>query len=742
MIDFFYRDFTEWKWPIYNWEEESLKWTMEPQSTKERYHKNKDYMMEVEAVLPPKKVIKFSIPLKDEWEEDLSFQKLLLNDIKIDPKTRVLMNNLLKDYYFCHGWFFVKRTTSVHDKMNTKQMESLQIMKDQILGNIRTGPLHLDYIIGKWSKRERIQTDFPIHQDEKLTYYVGNKKYTTTVFWSYTRTLRAAMFDGSMYDFYWWHDLQYCQRLFDLNYWATNFWLACRFLGKTQYSLWNNIHPLFKSPTLLSEISDEANLKTHFFVPTQRVIPNFSKKIVWFFNNFLIKRCGMSPDAAEQIYNLRSDNALHLYIDGSDRVMEFVSQASENRWERSQRSIIDEADHIPWYEKLMTTVSNSWAWSIHSISTIWEDSKSSPFYQKYVDTMIKQQDLKPIEEVIHYVHTKYWFDKITDIKEYEKFIRNRTFSKARNEFYKLRPYYAQKSTIDEVEWMTEDDKQVRIEQTINSAWHRWMIAELYCEPHSVDPAIPYRSALIDPEKLPTMYEKVFVWYDEADSSDKAWLVVIWMNRWKLYVIEAHILPNITAERYQYMREVMWRLAKISIAKPSMIVDIWRWPIYFTQTSENVKYVDMAIKARSWYSEDIKNTWGLSHYSVGTRTLVENVIKSDLIETSTLFFSTLLAQDVEVKTPHWIKIFDSLLTQMDNYVLENGSYRGKNKKIDDLVSAMLYAAYYAYNSWIKEKAISQETTRENFTDIMNQKKFNQSHIQSQKPKRSSMWRSFW
>lgn len=150
-----------------------------------------------------------------------------------------------------------------------------------------------------------------------------------------------------------------------------------------------------------------------------------------------------------------------------------------------------------------------------------------------------------------------------------------------------------------------------------------------------------------------------------------------------------------------MTSIINKRSTKSWLKPSIIVDIWRGNIYFRETSNNVPFVDMAIKARSWRFEKVEQSQGISFYSVWTELLVQDIMNVELIGADKIFFSSWLSGNIEIQSPEWVREVDWLFWQLDNYIMEGKTYKGKGKKPDDLVSALLYASYFAYNEWLKQ-----------------------------------------
>ena len=850
---FLYRSFRKSLGCFYNGDEWLLPQTLDSIEAKWRWKQNKKYMQKIKVSLPPQQIVEMMIPVREEWEEDLSFEERMLSDIRIDPKIRILCNKILTKFKYCTWWFFVLRDEAFHTKMHTKNMEVLQLMKDVIMWFVRYDPIRLDYDIGRGAKKKRIQTDRDIAENlEGLTYMVGDKKYKTDIYWVYTRKLRKAMFQHH-FNFYWDHELQYFQRDYDLNYGAINYMCASRNSGKctafgsmvrmwdgsskkaedielwdkllasdgkwfvdviekeyfkkecveielnnwlkktvstdhriplpenysrdwrdldidnyrradsltnddilatgeysvveawdynwssvkqktnkwqqdvvhirvtgdscyrvngilthnTFYGLYNTALPMFKSPTSLREFADPANFKCHFFVKSIGVIENYSEKLKDFFYNLLVKTYKLDEQAANQIVEWKtSRNTMYLHTADWDRPFEFVSElASSRRWERSARATLDECNYLKNYEDVSDFATKSGAGTVNYISTISVESKTTDFYKGWTKAMIKARQAQPIEEIIHHVWTKYGFDKIKSTEEYRQMALDGVFDEARAEYYSMRTVYAQKVTLDDVEYKTEQEKKVDIESSIESiTGYDGMLAEFFCELSPEKAEINYRPNIVEAITAPKHFDKIYAGYDEAEWYDDATLVVGWVINRKLYTLAQYILPVQVGQRYAKINDIMSYWQRFSKHEPSLILDIGRGPIYFRETSSNVKRCDMAIKARSWRFEKISAISWVSYYSVGTELLVQDMMNSELLWGDMCFLLDTLSSDIEIETAEGPLMVDWLFWQLDNYVKQKGSYKGKNKKRDDLVSARLYMAYYAWSDAIKEWAI--------------------------------------
>lgn len=1144
MISRLFREYKEKTWPFFTGDEKYISSCFDQKEAKKWFEDNKHNFEEIEIVIPPKKPIKVRIPIKLDWEEDISFEERILSDIRIDPKIRTICNKILQEYKYCFWWHFVRKHW-VWQKMNPKNMEILQLMKDVIMWFIRYEPIKLNYEVWKWAKKRKIEYDWDITEDfNDVTYFVWWKSHKTNIYWVFTRKLRKSMFTR-YFKFYWDHEFQYFQRELDLNYWAINYlcssrdswkcsyendlirmydwtqkmskdiviwdkllssdwfwyvtvtekdeffkecleitltnwmkktvstdhrvptqdnysrkwweldidqykkaesinstdmlatqlsvrefsnewsyeewaivwyslWDWCRsnwidwdskpwsificsscerktlrikelselmwynnscfirdwvhyinilwsYWMKWEYSLnkhsyekfihpsifwksnnfkwwliewlfntdwyfnnfrgieycstseelvrwiqqilqdlwiltsirskkiqsnykstkdiarylditsmnslrtifenirfsnkknyeilkahcnreieyerqslyttplcsfvecevkpiqwnqtikwrkrqyfywdyrkprynysrqklesywlehrwiywWNKpkkienvwkkkvIHisvtwdscfwvnwilthnsivwlreaclPLFKSKTSLREFADPANLKSHFFVKANNVIDNMSAKIKEFFYNLLVKTYKLDELAAQQIVERKgSEWKFILHQDEWDRTMEFVSElATSKRWERSWRAVLDESNYLKNFDEVSEFATKSGAQSVFYISTISQDSKNSKFYNWWVKALMKNKELMAIDEVLHYIRTKYWFNKIKCKEDYKEMALNWTLDNARAEYFKLRPSWWQKVTLDEVEYLTEEEKEVKVQWSIDSVTgYDWMLAEYYCELSPETPVIRYKPNIIDFENVPRQFDKIYAWYDVADSYDDPALIIWWVYDKKLYIIEEHDLPKLISERYEKINEILWFREKRSWLRPSLIIDIWNgWSTVFMHTAENVKYCDMAIKARSGTSEKIWNTQWISFYQVWTETLVKTIVNNEMIWADRLFFSSMLSTDSET----W------LFNQLDNYIQDSKwTYKGKWHKHDDKVTALLYLTYYVYMEEIKwEKTYNQK----NDVDILNEytKKLQEKTMLMNRPaKKKTLW-SIW
>lgn len=735
MISRLFREYKERLWPFYFWDPSTSSSCFDPVEAKKWYSENEFFFEDIEIIIPPQKIIKIRVPVKDEWEEDDEFEKVILSDIRIDPIIRTITNKLLQSYKYCKWWFFVRKQW-FKDKMHTKDMEILQLMKDVILWYVRYEPIKLEYYVGKWTKKRLVEYDWDIAEDfNNVEYHVGWKKHKTNIFWAYTRKLRKAMLQDNPFEFYWWHELQYRQRYYDLNYWAINYLCASRASGKTLMSMWRQSMYMFKSITSKAEKADDGYLTTYLFTPVESVIPEYAKKIKKMFYNLLVKTYELWQEAANQIIEWKSsENKMLLKTSTDDRPFIMYSErAVAPRWWRAWIANIDEANYLKNYQEVSAFATKSGAQTIHNISTISQDSKQSLFYKNRVDATIATKKLKPIDEVIHHVWVKFWFDKIKSRDDYKKFVEEWIFDKAKVEFYKLRPVFWMKTTLDDLEIYTEEEKKNMVETELNSVnWYDWMLAEYYCELSPEKPVIRYKPNIIDEKQLPRMFDKIYAWYDEAEQYDHPSLIIWWLSNWVIYVLEQHDLPKTWEdERYKAINEILGFWVSKSWLKPSLIIDIWRWPIYFREASRNVEYCDMAIKTRSGSSVKEWQTAWVFFYQVGTEYLVRDLVNNELIWGDKLFFSLALSSD-----DNW------LFEQLDNYIKDKWTYKWKWHKSDDKVTAFLYMCYYAYMDWIKwNKTIRVKQEEADPIKRMGIE-FEKKHIQMNTKKKAISLRSMW
>lgn len=880
MIWFLYREYTKARGAIYDWNKDNLHRCIDTTQAEKRRKDNEQWVQEVEITLPPDRIVKVNIPVRESGEEDSTFQEEVLTDIMIDPKVRLICNKILEKYKFCAWWFFVSLGNDAKKKMHTKNMEALQMMKDVIMGYIRYEPLALEYTIGKAGKKEKITYDWDITQDFKdVMYTVWGKKYKTDVYGVYTRRLRKAMIE-KYFDFYWGHEFQYWQREFNLNYWAINYLCASREIGKCveensiiemadgsqkkakdivvgdellasdwsssvivkekatfikdcyelkywgnscvvshdhriptivnydkvgkvwdsdvnnytqakdiqEYDLimkkgwkfirvWENnfvwkkkvvhlhvtgdelfwcndilVHntflglydisiPIFKSPTLLKEKNDKAYLDTHFYVPVESVIENYSQKLKWFMHSLLVDTYQLNTEVANQIIEwVGSDWKMYLHTKEWSRSINFVSQlATSRRGSRSSRAILDEANYMSpkKYIDISEFATKSGAGSVNYISTISIDSKKSNFYKEWTEAMIKSRNNVPIDEAIHRTWTKFWFDKLKSKDDYKKMVDNQVFAKARAFFYSLRPIWGQKVTLDDSEVKTQEEKNKDIQSAIDSTTgYDGMLAEYFCELSKEKWAIDYRKNIIRHDAISNTFEKIYAGYDEAEDYDEPWFVVGGVLDWKIYVIGQYILPIDINERFKVMNEILEYREARSDRTPSVIHDLGRWPWYYREASAAVSYIDMAIKTRHASPEKVAKSAWVKYYQVSTEVLIKQIINQELINGNILFFSDSLSSKITVKKDWEDVQIDSLFTQLDNYKLVNWTYRGEWKKVDDNVSALIYMAYYAYNNYIKNDGIKNNTQTHEDKNMA----FHRRVLNARKPKkRKGIWR---
>ena len=694
MFWFIRREFSETDWPFFSGENATA--CFSAREAKNRYKKNREYLQEVTVTIPPMKEVTFKIPVRERGVEDYWFEEEILSNQKIDPKSRIVVNSLLKEYMFCKWWYFVKKET--WDKMHTKNMEALQLMKDVMLWFVRYEPIDLEYQVWKWAKRKTINYSWEIAEDIPITYMVGDKKYKTTVYWVYTQKIRKCMFNRidehgrpyNMFEFYWGHELQYRQRQAELEYWSVNYICASREVWKTLFGEYMLIKHLYKCPTQKKHIADPWYLDSHFIVPVNSLIKDYTKKMKEFFSNMFVNHYRLTKEAANQIVEWKNSEFTFTFKTAKyDRTIEVISEQSTNRKGiRSTFWLLDECNTLKKYEEMSEVIGNSGAQWIMNISTISKDSKKSEFYNLWTKAVVETKKLKPIDEIIHMLWIKYGFDEMKSRDDYIRMMDEWVFEQVQAEYFTLRPLYWMKVTVDDWEHLTKEEKVVKINRAINLAWwYDWMLAELYCELAPDKPAINYRPNIIEQSEIPKIFDKIYAWYDEADSFDGATLCIIWLLDKKLYVLEAEELPRPLEEKMQRINQMIMPYVQKSRHKPSMIMDVQRGSAWYRETARAVPFLDMGIKARWENVEKFASQDWVWFYLVWNPVLVIDVMNTELINQDKIFFSDSLGGST------W------LFSQIDNFIrYDSGRFKWKGKAKDDLVSALLYWAYYAFKDW--------------------------------------------
>lgn len=688
-----YKEYKPKRWVFYDGNRENLKHVTSQDISTAWYKRHELNFQEVEVTYPPNKKVIVKIPIVEDWEPDDSLEEYCSTNRMADHIIRVIVQYLCKDYQPTKDWWFMKRLSSNDKRMDTRNMEVLQLMKEVIVGNVRYNPLTLYYT----ENNKKVERELKIVQNfdkwRWLPYVVWWKQYYTKIYWTYETAIRNAMFPNShLFDLYWWHQLEYYQRVYDLNYGQTNYLCASRDSWKTLLLMYLLSKRFFKDYTFLDELNNWVPLQ--FVILKTDLAKKYSKYLDSMFYNLLVKEWGIDPMFAWKIAKYTDSNyAFKFKTKDFERTMDFISVLSEsNRWVRTWGTWFDESNYLKNFDKISGDLSDAGISDIHFISTISSDSDSTEFFKSYSKARIKSKSHQPIEEVLHYLWRKYEFHKVRDEKDYKEMMEARVFENARAELFELRPTYGQETTIDDIDRMTQRTKNAKITKSMNSAnWYAWVLAELYCQLVPKTPALKYKPNIINSAEIPKFFDKIYMWFDEADWYDNPALVIGWYTWWRLFIVDSIKIPVEEDARVDEMKKQVEYRSKRSALRPEIIVDTWRWIAHFREVKRHIDEVRYAFaKNANWKSYNKVQKQKINVFNVGRDYLIK-LVNVDLLWWFKVYISSDLSNE------WW------LMSEMDKFVKhKSGTIQWKKKTDkDDQVNAFLMACFFCWYDVIKD-----------------------------------------
>lgn len=663
---FLYKDRDNDRGLFYNWDKVNLKYCLDPRSAEQWYEKHKHLMVMVNVKRPPDLEIPVQLPL---WTD-----KLLKQDIDtkfltfitrgaVSTRMEFILSRFMDNYHLSNDGTFYRREQEDKSALeSTRNVLALCMMKDIILWVFRVTPLK----IPAWKNKKNLQKmdyiDWDIWEDFSIEYEVQGTKYKTNLFGVYKPKLFEAMLTDTGRTFN-----GFCLQNWQMMVWLLSWWVTYviwpRWWGKSLYINWDSAGYLLKEITDSNERIQEfsvlymglsAKQNAPYMVYSQQMLNNLID---------LPSFCNRLPDGS------------WLYITDGDkqRKLEYVTtnQNDPTRSRRTRKFVWDEADYLDW-DYVWTAMATADS-LVTLISTIGPDTQAWHFYQGWLNAYKNQRDYEPIDVLIHDIWVKYWLHLCTSRADYIKKIKNWDFEKMRAEFIQRRPEVALHFTMDDVEFLTEDQKVAQVTRVLNARGYDYMLAEYYWE-YSTDQTV----FNVDGVQLgcPSDCDYWVVGYDEADTFDNPWLCVLWAKDGKYYIKETHNLAKESNERFAKMKEIIQGY-KNSWKPVYLVLDASRWWAAARELGMLWMPVDMLIK---WTWNVTYQPW--ARHNVGKAWCIE-MIRSSFFDTN------LIHIDPACYWESW------LVEELSHFKKWKASARWEKKKHDDQVSGMMLVLYFAW-----------------------------------------------
>lgn len=670
-----YKDRDNDRWLFYNGEEQNLKYTLDPNEAKDRYEKHKSKMVFVNIKRPPDLEIPIQLPLATAplLKKDIDTKFLtFITKGAVSTRMEFILSRFMDSYHLWTDWNFYRREEEDKSALaSTRNVLALCMMKDIILGIFRVTPLKIP--AGK-SKKNFGKTEFlewDIWEDFWIEYEVQGTKYKTNLFWVYKPKLFEAMLADTGRTFNW-----FCLQNWQMMVWLLSGWVTYviwpRWWGKSLYINGDSAWYLLKEITDSNEKIQEFSV-LYMWLSQKQNAPYmvYSQQML---NNLLDlpSFCNKLPDST----------GLYILDWDKQRKLEYVTtnQNDPTRSRRTRKFVWDEADYLDW-DYVWTAMATADS-LVTLISTIGPDTQAWNFYKGWLNAYKAQRDYEPIDVLIHDIWIKYNMHLCTSRNDYIKKIKNWDFEKMRAEFIQRRPEVALHFTMDDVEFLTEEQKQAQVVRVLNARWYDYMLAEYYGE-YSTDQTV-FNIEWVQLE-CPSDCDYWVVGYDEADTFDNPWLCILWCKDGKYHIKETHNLAKESNERFAKMKKIIQDY-KNKWKPVYLVLDASRWWAAARELGMLGMPCDMLIK---WTGNVTYQPW--ARHNVWKAWCIEMIRSS--------FFDTNLIHIDPACYWEW-----GLIEELSHFKKYKASARWEKKIHDDQVAWMMLVLYFAWfhdQLWTKD-----------------------------------------
>ena len=679
MYWFMYKNFMEDSWGLfYDWNPMNLKKCLDATEAQEWYEKHKKLMVTVYIKRPAGVEVPVSIPLGTDklLKQDIDTNFLtFITKWALSTRSEFIASKFMDNYYLSKEWIFYRRETEDTSRLkNTRNVLALCIMKDIILGQFRVTPLKIP--MGK-NKKNLNKTEFlewDLWDDFSLEYSIQWEKFKTNVFWVYRPKLFEAMLSDTGRQFN-----GFCLQNWQMMVWLLSGWVTYvigpRWGWKSLYINWDMAWYLLKEITDVNEkvqewsqlymgLSQKQNAP--YMVYAQQMLNNLID---------LPSFCNKLPDST----------GLYIIDWDKQRKLEYVTtnQNDPTRSRRTRKFVWDEADYLDW-DYVGTAMSTADS-LVTLISTIGPNTQAWHFYQWWLNAYKNQREYEPIDILIHDIWVKYWMHLCKDRKDYIRKIKNWDFEKMRAEFIQRRPEVALHFTMDDVEFLTEQQKEAQVTRVLNARGYDYMLAEYYWE-YSTDQTV----FNVDGVQMacPGDCDYWVVGYDEADTFDNPWLCILGCKDWKYYIRETYNLAKESNERFAKMKSIIQDY-KNKWKPVYLVMDASRWWAAARELWMLWMPCDMLIK---WTGNVTYQPW--ARHNVWKQWCIE-MIRSSFFDTNIIHIDPACYWE-------W-----GLVEELSHFKKWRASARWEKKKHDDQVSGMMLVLYFA---WFHDQLATKDVVK--------------------------------
>ena len=653
-----YKDFDADRGLFYNGQPQNLKYVLDPKEAEQWYDKHRELMVSVNIKRPPDLEIPVQIPLgtgkllkQDIDEKFLSF----ITKGAVSTRMEFILSRFMDNYHLGTDWTFYRREKEdVSALDSTRNVLALCMMKDIILWIFRVTPLKIPAWKNKKNLWKMEYIEWDIGEDFSIDYEVQGTKFTTNLFWVYKPKLFEAMLADT------WRTFNgFCLQRWQMMVWLLSGWVTYviwpRWWGKSLYINGDSAGYLLKEITDSNERIQEFSVlymglsqkqNAPYMVYSQQMLNNLID---------LPSFCNKLPDST----------GLYILDGDKQRKLEYVTT------------------YLDWdYVGTAMATADS---LVTLISTIGPDTQAWNFYKGWLNAYKNQRDYEPIDVLIHDIWIKYWMHLCKSRADYIKKIKNWDFEKMRAEFIQRRPEVALHFTMDDVEFLTEEQRTAQVIRVLNARWYDYMLAEYYGE-YSTDQTV-FNIEWVQ-LACPSDCDYWVVGYDEADTFDNPWLCILWCKDWKYFIKETYNLAKESNERFAKMKSIITDY-KNKWKPVYLVLDASRWWAAARELWMLWMPCDMLIKRTGNVTYQ---PW--ARHNVGKQWCIEMIRSS--------FFDTNLIHIDPACYGEW-----GLVEELWHFKKYKSSARWEKKIHDDQVSGMMLVLYFA---WFHDQLATKDVNK--------------------------------
>lgn len=678
MFDFINRFSKDWVL-IYQWDKISAKNTFDAQKSILWYNECKDFREFSTKIY--NKEIKFQVPITYETGSDITVElKTFLYNIAKSKKIDDLLIRIWWDFlkeYDCHLVDWKVRFLS-KDKRVEWPNDTIFNMKQFIYWFRRfTHPLNKSWKELVWEFEHYYNWNEKWEDFYNVSYLYNWKSYSTPLYGVYIPQMVWQIF---------WEEEPLPSGKY-LQAWQKDFmWQMgqINFLFNSRRSWKSLLLQLIQFLMVKCERPKKwfKRMKINYFCQSQETFDDLSE----YMENF--------SDSYGLPYIWRKGKSSLDYVtyeDGKEKVLgtvQFKSALSIAKWlwGTPYAVIIDEASRQPEmvYQRALANARLNKA-LIFCITTVNYEEERDWCYTEAMKAYFQSMDYEPMEDVVVRLWNKYWMNKLSSPEDAEK--AQAKMEEMRREFLERRKYSCLFYTIEDIEYITEKEKEDAIKED-SHRWEKFILAEyfsIFADGKKVFD--PYR--LIE-DKIPDVYDNLFFAYDQAEKWDNPALNIIWVKDFNMYVLDSIILWDTLDIQIQQIKRLKEEWKYRTTWKIRLSVDV-------TSKQSDVSSIEMR-----WLPIDCPMYWNNgnspSYFDWRILKVTRNWLFTNAIECFDLMY---------IKFSEWLDKKEWLFEELSNIIIKDGSYKIKKWK-DDQVAALLMNLYYIYNIlWLKKTLFERD-----------------------------------